>query len=707
MKTIIITVIAGLCATSALRAADAPTVADLIKVLEDPAAKVQEKRDACAKLCRMETAAKEATGAVMRLAISDDPRLRAAGMETLGWIADDVDRVTPVLVQGFKDAEPAIRTKAATALFNIGLDAVPTLEKAATDGNPLVRQGALSALGKFGGEASRVAAVAVTALTDNDQMVRDAAEDALLAMRPPIAPTVDALKHLLEDPKTKGKKGIIEILATYHDAAKPALPVLKKLLRSEDQQEAFTAAVALSVIDNSEKENVKPILRTALRDKATFTRFYAATALLQIGEDADQIIPVFVETLKREEDKEYHESALGRLVQIGAPAVPELVKLVDNDSSELRTKAITALAGMGREGRQAIPTLLKLKNERDLEVLRCVLLAIGELGDPTKEVIETIEEKLRHENPAIRVAACKSLGNFGSDAAAAVETLVTCLADRNAFVRRDAFYALAKVGPKAKDAVSSLEKILTTGGDADKLTGGDADKLHAAITLLRIQKGHEDAQAFVKSALTDPTVAGTLRLPSTLKSLWALGVAGAPFRPDVVELLKDPFLEVRSEAAMTLFWIGIDKDAIKALQSAVSDPSQQVRGFAAFALGEAPMASAPDVVPALTRLLKDRSKGARITAAISILQLDPANKPARQKAIESLKWLFQELANAERPVRDANANRAVIRNIHAAAALGQDASEAVPSLTRIARRAQDPAVRDAAEKALKKITADK
>ena len=47
----------------AVGAAEQPGVDDLIKILDDPAAKIEAKRDACAQLCRMETAAKAATRA--------------------------------------------------------------------------------------------------------------------------------------------------------------------------------------------------------------------------------------------------------------------------------------------------------------------------------------------------------------------------------------------------------------------------------------------------------------------------------------------------------------------------------------------------------------------------------------------------------------------------------------------------------------------
>src|SRR5436305_7540630 len=105
------------------------------------------------------------------------------------------------------------------------------------------------------------------------------------------------------------------------------------------------------------KDETLPILLAALKNSDAALRSQAVKALWQSGEKSESLMPVLVAVLKDPNDKEHAESSLRLLVDIGAPAIPEMTKLLDDEAFPHRANLIWALGRMGREARDAIPLL--------------------------------------------------------------------------------------------------------------------------------------------------------------------------------------------------------------------------------------------------------------------------------------------------------------------------------------------------------------
>jgi HEAT repeat protein len=85
----------------------------------------------------------------------------------------------------------------------------------------------------------------------------------------------------------------------------------------------------------------------------------------------------------------------------GAPAVPQLVRLLDPDTrSEVRAAAIHALGGIGDAARGAVPVVAAI--EGDARLRSAVASAIGAIGHRSPEAISALERLAQDKDDDVR-----------------------------------------------------------------------------------------------------------------------------------------------------------------------------------------------------------------------------------------------------------------------------------------------------------------
>jgi len=134
-----------------------------------------------------------------------------------------------------------------------------------------------------------------------------------------------------------------------------AVDLLRPLLDDPDPDHRWWAIRGLAGIQSPQ---VTPLLTQALSDADLGVRQCAALALRH--QPDLQALPALIETLSSPDSLMAHLAA-DALVAIGTPAVPELMRLMENSSRAARLEAVRALALIADP--QTIPTLYNLFSE--------------------------------------------------------------------------------------------------------------------------------------------------------------------------------------------------------------------------------------------------------------------------------------------------------------------------------------------------------
>jgi HEAT repeat protein len=243
-----------------------------------------------------------------------------------------------------------------------------------------------------------------------------------------------------------------------------------------------------------------------------------------------------------------------RLVKIGAPAVPALKKLLDDNAAhvlaaetlgKIGPDASDALSGlveglkkvgepeysaaatiaMGKIGAAAVPYLQSvLKEETDEKVLANASLVLRQIGPDAKDAVPELIEVVKKGKPP---QAVEALGRIGPKAKAAVPVLAEALKGKGSGsdpMRVRAAIALGQIGPDAKEAVPAL---------ADALSGPPPLRFHAATSLGQIGPNADKAVVALIDLLKDEKAG-----PGRALAAQALGEIG-PGAKDALRTLKE------------------------------------------------------------------------------------------------------------------------------------------------------------------------
>jgi HEAT repeat protein len=292
----------------------------------------------------------------------------------------------PGHIEALESQDPSARKKAANILWQMGSVAKaanPTLLQATKDPEREVRVAAVKALGQTAEGTQDAIPGLIDSLKDEDAEVRATAARSLALTwrhmasaassgaerRPPMTPP-------LRDEKGRRKEN------------QP-----RRQGRNDSAQEPSPNKLAPPYVALAQK--AVPVLTAALQDADARVRAGAAEALAETGPLAE-------------------------------PAVPDLVKLLQNDDdSNARLQATLALHNIGPGAKGAVPVLVqKLRSEKDDGVRVNTAAALGMIhASPETVVPALVETVVKDKHPDARKCAMRSIGQFGSDAKLALPLL--------------------------------------------------------------------------------------------------------------------------------------------------------------------------------------------------------------------------------------------------------------------------------------------
>jgi len=175
-----------------------------------------------------------------------------------------------------------------------------------------------------------------------------------------------------------------------------AVPALLGAMREHDELVRLTAVRALSSIPGS-GEALGPTVVTGLvkvlGDPNSEIRLAAALALRHLGSTKSQAVPALTAALRGERAagagnplfaRQIAAYVLGTVGSQAAPAIPELTKLLDQGSAELRQEALVAIWRITRDTNRVVPQLRRMLTQTNPVAHTAVLAAVRRIGRETR-----------------------------------------------------------------------------------------------------------------------------------------------------------------------------------------------------------------------------------------------------------------------------------------------------------------------------------
>lgn len=135
------------------------------------------------------------------------------------------------------------------------------------------------------------------------------------------------------------------------------------------------------------------------------------------------------------------------IINLGEPAVPALVSLLQDPDPRFRALAARTFWGMGKKAREGVPALAAALADPETEVRQAVAMALENMGDAAAGAVPDLVKALRDDDGQVRQWAARALGSIGPAAESAVPALIR--AARAESVMGVAEEAIRKIRPAA------------------------------------------------------------------------------------------------------------------------------------------------------------------------------------------------------------------------------------------------------------------
>ncbi|MHC4179258.1 MAG: HEAT repeat domain-containing protein, partial [Planctomycetota bacterium] len=390
------------------------------------------------------------------IAALDDPDLEVRQQVplVLGRISTASELVLPTLLKTLKDGkERSVRSNTVIALGYIGRDLnegdadlkriVDALSAATVDDSEsLVRGYSALYLGQLGTKAEAAVPALIRATDDQTENVRNYALEALLKIKSTLDVLVGEqdltggrtakLFGLLANKNSTVRQWAADQLATLGPENLDALIVAVRA----DKDNRYWPAVAQIFAKWGPK--MAPKLESLARDEEHYR--VRRTIAVALGQMPLEAVPDELRAMVRDEHQWVRMTAVDSIVKLSRSstpemqdsAVPALIEALDDEVSQIRRKAIDALAEVGPVHTGVIPALMRaLKEDKEPWARRDAASELGRMAG-----------RLR--------AGDKDLPRIVAALAKAVEE------GRNEDVRRYAISALGNLGPRAAGAIPAL-----------------------------------------------------------------------------------------------------------------------------------------------------------------------------------------------------------------------------------------------------------
>lgn len=439
----------------------------------------------------------------------EDPRIRKAAVETLGWIRSE--SAVDTLVHALSSKTDGVAGAAHFALYVTGRPAVPALRRMLASKDPDDRRQAGTLLADFGaaaedalpdlmkhwddegigswgtiryasgeiaGSSGLVPADLVkrcmTSLGSGEPDVRSGALSALVRVASHAgAAAADVARLADSDPDTGVRTIAVLALAAIDSSRVKAahLPLLVDELGQQMAHRRDGAARAIALLPSALAESLVALVLDVIGGWEDYTYFEALQTLADIGPRAHAAIP-FLEGLADDSAAAPRRGiglgpvlATAALWKIRSDGVERALKEIEASPGRRRSSIrdeymLKALREMGPRAAKAVPVLLAALTGASGWDVGDIAETLGGIGTSPERVIPALLPLLGAREWSVRAGASAGLGGFGSAARAAVPRLIEALGDPAPDVRSAAADALGRIGLATPQAVAALAAAL-------------------------------------------------------------------------------------------------------------------------------------------------------------------------------------------------------------------------------------------------------
>ncbi|MCH8829201.1 MAG: HEAT repeat domain-containing protein [Planctomycetes bacterium] len=177
----------------------------------------------------------------------------------------------------------------------------------------------------------------------------------------------------------------------------------------------------------------------------------AARALGKMRRSADDVLVPLAELLVDDDSPAVCDAAADALADVGTPALPLLLKLLENDVEEVRRRAARAVGNIKDQSfdasarNTAQKALDEALDDEDSWVRMNAIESLWKISGKADVVVPALIEELKNPDRQIRIKAYRFLRKLGSKAASAIVPLKKLLQHEEAYVRSVAARALRSI----------------------------------------------------------------------------------------------------------------------------------------------------------------------------------------------------------------------------------------------------------------------
>jgi HEAT repeat protein len=195
-------------------------------------------------------------------------------------------------------------------------------------------------------------------------------------------------------------------------------------------------------------EKVPDRWRPRWMDSPGSRSFDAAVAFAVLGAAGSNAIPHLTKQAVTATNEQGTQRATIALSGIGPQALPALLEMTTNSHTMIRYFAIAAISTLGQSASPALPRLIKSLDDPQVEVSCCAADALGRLALDPATSIPALTNLLTNADPARRAYAARGLGGFAQAARPAARHLQNALLDPDGWPQDEARRALDAIAPE-------------------------------------------------------------------------------------------------------------------------------------------------------------------------------------------------------------------------------------------------------------------